>query len=199
MMAKYRHWLEQADVTVLHTDVTLLQLQSTHPHLFTTALHFGVMLHVCTHLNELNLCFLRFHIQPFGFTPGVYYPEILCICLPPPWQFTPVIYFCGTLCISYATVFKYLHTTTVAKSSACPYVRYPSAFNCWSSCQPPYPIGKVIVHLPGGILWRLSLPLYCLGRLSECSYMQPAECRLCDQPRFKEILETLPTQWEKLR
>ncbi len=23
-MAKYRHWLEQADVTVLHTDITLL-------------------------------------------------------------------------------------------------------------------------------------------------------------------------------
>ncbi len=37
-MAKYQHWLERADVTVLHTDGTLLQLQSTHPRLFTTVL-----------------------------------------------------------------------------------------------------------------------------------------------------------------
>ncbi len=44
-MAKYRHWLEQADVTILHTDVTLLPLWSPRPHLFTTALYYGVALH----------------------------------------------------------------------------------------------------------------------------------------------------------
>ncbi len=50
-MAKYRHWLKQANVTVLHTDVTLLhtdvtllqlQLQPTCPHWFATALCNGV-------------------------------------------------------------------------------------------------------------------------------------------------------------
>ncbi len=46
MKAKYRHWLELADVTMLYTDVMLLQLQSTHPCMFATALHNGVMLHV---------------------------------------------------------------------------------------------------------------------------------------------------------
>ncbi len=40
----------RTDVTVLHTDVTLLKLWSAHPHLFVTALHYGVMLHVCIHL-----------------------------------------------------------------------------------------------------------------------------------------------------
>ncbi len=65
-MAKYRHWLERADVTVLradvivlhadvtllHTDITLLQLWSTHLHLFAALLCHGVMLHVCTHLKK---------------------------------------------------------------------------------------------------------------------------------------------------
>ncbi len=86
-MAKYSHWLEWANVTVLRTDVTVLhtdvmvlhtdvtvlrtdvtvlctdvtelrtdvaqlQLWSTSSHLFTTALHFCVMLHVCTHLKS---------------------------------------------------------------------------------------------------------------------------------------------------
>ncbi len=42
MTAKYGHWLQWADVMVLHTDVTLLQLQSTNPHLFATVLYYGV-------------------------------------------------------------------------------------------------------------------------------------------------------------
>ncbi len=50
-MAKYRHWLEWADVTMSPTDVTLLQLQSTHPHLFATVLPYSVMLHVCIHFD----------------------------------------------------------------------------------------------------------------------------------------------------
>ncbi len=44
---------------MLHTDVTLLQLQSTRPHLFTMALHYGVTLHVCTHLYSN----IRFHFE----------------------------------------------------------------------------------------------------------------------------------------
>ncbi len=41
---------QRANVAKLHTDVTLLQLQSTHPLLFATTLHYGVKLHVCTNL-----------------------------------------------------------------------------------------------------------------------------------------------------
>ncbi len=39
-MTKYQHWLEWVHVTVLRTDITLLQSQSTCSHLFATALHY---------------------------------------------------------------------------------------------------------------------------------------------------------------
>ncbi len=41
--AKYRHWLEWADVT-------LIQLWSTYPHFFAKMLHYCVTLHVYTHI-----------------------------------------------------------------------------------------------------------------------------------------------------
>ncbi len=50
---KYLNWLERADVTMLHTDVALLQLQYTRPHWFAAVLHYCVTLHVCTHPKSL--------------------------------------------------------------------------------------------------------------------------------------------------
>ncbi len=55
---KYQHWLEWADVMVLWTNVILLQLRSTHPHLFAIALHYGVTLHVYIDSNHF---FLKIH------------------------------------------------------------------------------------------------------------------------------------------
>ncbi len=54
-MAKYRHWLEQPDVIVLCTYVTLLQLQSTCQHLLVTVLHYGFTLQVCANLYGLPI------------------------------------------------------------------------------------------------------------------------------------------------